>query len=118
MPASVTRDAYGFEIDCTPEQLQVRKRCDERQAQQAAKWAKYEARQRQLPTGEKLKKLCRKACPFPPFHMPLLPYTASSTAATLCAHASTLADTDPPLFCCLLSHNPLARGVLGFTCST
>ena len=70
MPASVTRDAYGFEIDCTPEQLQVRKRCEEREAQQAVKWAKYEARQRQLPTSEKLKKLCRKARL--PFCIPLI----------------------------------------------
>lgn len=60
MPPAV-RDVYGFELDCTPEQLQIRARCDAKQEQQAAKWAKYEARQQQPPSGDKLKNLCRKA---------------------------------------------------------
>jgi hypothetical protein len=50
----------------------VRVRCEEREAQQAARWAKYEARARQLPAGEKLKKLCRKARPSPLACMPLV----------------------------------------------
>ena len=65
MPPAV-RDVYGFELDCTPEQLQIRARCDARQEQQATKWAKYEARQKQPPSGDKLKNLCRKACSFSP----------------------------------------------------
>ena len=54
------RDTYGFELKCTDEQYKVRQQCDGKQAHQAAKWAKY-ADKGQLPKGEKLKKLCRKA---------------------------------------------------------
>lgn len=55
------KDVYGFALNCTDEQRKVRQRCDEKQAQQALKWAKYAEKQK-LPTGEKLKKMCRKAC--------------------------------------------------------
>ncbi|KAK9832050.1 hypothetical protein WJX81_002190 [Elliptochloris bilobata] len=55
-------DTYGFALACTPEQAAARQRCDEKQARQAAKWAKALAAGR-LPTGDKLKKLCRKGVP-------------------------------------------------------
>jgi hypothetical protein len=63
MPPQAARDAYGFELDCSAAQLAARGRCDAKQEQQAAKWAKYEARGGQLPSGEKLKNLCRKVHP-------------------------------------------------------
>ena len=52
-------DAYGFALSCTPEQAAARRRCGEKQARQAAKWAEALAGGR-LPSGDKLKKLCRK----------------------------------------------------------
>jgi alanyl-tRNA synthetase len=56
------QDAYGFALNSTEEQInKIRQRCDEKQAQQALKWAKHAEKQR-LPSGEKLKKLCRKVC--------------------------------------------------------
>ena len=61
MAPEVARDAYGFELSCTAEQLQVRKRCNQKQEGQAARWAKYEARGQRPPSGDKLKQLCREA---------------------------------------------------------
>lgn len=52
-------DAYGFAFSCTSEQAAERRRCDEKQRRQAAKWAEQLAAGR-LPSGDKLKKLCRK----------------------------------------------------------
>ena len=53
------RDAYGFKLDCDAEQLAARERCAQSTSKQALKWAKY-AQKQSLPSGEKLKKLCRK----------------------------------------------------------
>ena len=52
-------DLYGFRLQCTPEQMQQRRRCEERAQQQEAAWQKY-MRQNRLPKDEKLKQLCRK----------------------------------------------------------
>ncbi|BDA49083.1 TBC1 domain family member 2A [Coccomyxa sp. Obi] len=62
MAPRTLRDVYGFELNCTDEQCNIRERCAEKQAHQAAKWAKY-SEKKQLPKGEKLKKLCRKGIP-------------------------------------------------------
>lgn len=53
------RDVYGFRLDCTPEEMQARQSCEQKQAHQLQAWEKYWKR-KQLPSGDKLKKLCRK----------------------------------------------------------
>jgi len=60
-PAS-SRDAYGFLLKCDDEQSAARERCAQSSSKQALKWAKY-AQKQSLPSGEKLKKLCRKVDP-------------------------------------------------------
>lgn len=60
MAPTTSRDVYGFELHCTDEQCNIRQLCAEKQAHQASKWAKY-SEKKQLPKGEKLKTLCRKA---------------------------------------------------------
>jgi len=57
-PAS-PRDTYGFLLKCDDEQFAARERCAQSSSKQAFKWAKYVQKQ-SLPSGEKLKKLCRK----------------------------------------------------------
>jgi len=52
-------DAYGFAHSCTPDQLAARSRCDAKQARQAARWGEQLAAG-YLPSGDRLKKLCRK----------------------------------------------------------
>ena len=59
MPPVPSRDAYGFQIHCDEEQSAARERCAQSSSKQALKWAKY-AQKKSLPTGDKLKKLCRK----------------------------------------------------------
>ena len=68
--STCSRDLYGFELICTKEQLQIRQRCDAKQQERAAKWAKA-AQQKQFPVGDKLKKLCRKVLPLSLYRNPL-----------------------------------------------
>ena len=52
-------DVYGFKLECSEEDMETRRICDLKQAHQLQAWEKYWKRKK-LPTGEKLKKLCRK----------------------------------------------------------
>lgn len=59
MSPAASRDEYGFQLNCDVEQTAARERCAQSSSKQALKWAKY-AQKQSLPTGDKLKKLCRK----------------------------------------------------------
>lgn len=83
MAPTTSRDVYGFELNCTDEQSNIRQRCAEKQAHQAAKWAKY-SEKAQLPKGEKLKKLCRKASYL--FLLQIMGHPPSYLPGSLCCH--------------------------------